>query len=129
MKNAYDILGVPETATDAQIKIAFRAKSKTCHPDQGGNAKEFEELKKSYDILRDPGLREDHDLAILKHKGADVPDEHIDTSLAEWFDVGQQVKPAYAHPQPKQTKKHHGDDRRCPDEPIPDGFGNGGFFL
>lgn len=30
--NHYEVLGVPETATTEQIKLAFRAVAKTCHP-------------------------------------------------------------------------------------------------
>ena len=32
-----DVLGLPRTATKAQVEEAFRDKSKTAHPDQGGS--------------------------------------------------------------------------------------------
>ena len=43
MKDYYNILGVGETATNEQIKKAFKDIAKKEHPDRGGNETKFKE--------------------------------------------------------------------------------------
>ena len=57
----YKILGVERTATEEEIKKAFRSKSKILHPDAGGDADEFRKLKHAFDILGDPARRGRYD--------------------------------------------------------------------
>ena len=47
VKNAYRILGIDETATESEIKIAYRKLVKKYHPDKNQGNKKFEDkLKK-----------------------------------------------------------------------------------
>ena len=48
MKNYYDTLGVPEDASDEQIKKAFKDIAKKEHPDRGGNEAVFKEANEAY---------------------------------------------------------------------------------
>lgn len=61
MKNPYRTLGVAENASASDIKSAFRAQAKACHPDHnpGDKAKEeqFKELVKAYELLTDEKRR------------------------------------------------------------------------
>lgn len=57
----YDILGVPKTASEKDIKKAYRKLALKCHPDKGGDEEEFKELSKAYDCLSDPGKRQVYD--------------------------------------------------------------------
>lgn len=59
----YELLGVPVTATDAQIRAAYRALVKTTHPDAGGNAALFRMVTQAYDTLSDSTLRQQYDRA------------------------------------------------------------------
>ncbi len=64
-KNYYDILHLPETATDEEIKKAYRKLAKECHPDRhpgdsGAEAK-FKEIGEAYDVLKDPEKRRKYD--------------------------------------------------------------------
>lgn len=59
--NPYDILGVSVDATLDEIKKAYRTKSKTMHPDRGGNEQEFAELTEAYEILSDTEKRSFYD--------------------------------------------------------------------
>lgn len=59
--NPYDVLGVPRDATKKQINEAFRTKSKAAHPDAGGSAEEFIELKRAHATLSDEVKRKDYD--------------------------------------------------------------------
>ena len=43
------LLEVPSTASEAQIKDAFREKAKTAHPDKGGDSDAWAKLQEAYD--------------------------------------------------------------------------------
>ena len=60
----YARLGVPETATAAEIKRAFRRRAKDVHPDHntGADAKDaFQRLNEAYRLLSDPAARARYD--------------------------------------------------------------------
>jgi curved DNA-binding protein CbpA len=61
MKTFYQILDVGELATNAEIKTAFREKSKLLHPDHGGNTEDFQLLNEAYHALSDPVKRANYD--------------------------------------------------------------------
>src|SRR5215470_14629601 len=61
MKTLYDVLGVPRSATDEAIRIAFRRAAKTCHPDLNAGdpaaEQQFREIIAAYEILKTPQQR------------------------------------------------------------------------
>ena len=64
-KDYYKILGVPRTASPAEIKKAYRKLAKGCHPDThpgDPQAEErFKEISQAYDILGDEKKRKQYD--------------------------------------------------------------------
>ena len=60
MENFYDILGVIETASQDEIKRAYRKKAVESHPDKGGDKARFQEIQSAYDILTNPQKRAAH---------------------------------------------------------------------
>ncbi|HCC68391.1 MAG TPA: molecular chaperone DnaJ [Nitrospiraceae bacterium] len=64
-KDYYEILGVGRTATDAEIKKAFRKLARKYHPDLNPGDKtaeqKFKEISEAYEILGDPKKRADYD--------------------------------------------------------------------
>ena len=61
MRTFYQILGIPDNATQDEILAAYRKKVIETHPDKGGNAIEFMNVKKAYETLSDPVLRNKYD--------------------------------------------------------------------
>lgn len=54
MKNPYKILGISESASNEEIKKAYRTLAMKYHPDKGGDELKFKEIAEAYDILTDP---------------------------------------------------------------------------
>ncbi|GIW65103.1 MAG: chaperone protein DnaJ [Candidatus Parcubacteria bacterium] len=62
MENYYEILGVPENASEEEIKKAFRELAKRYHPDRsGGDAEKFKKIVEAYRVLSDQKLRKEYD--------------------------------------------------------------------
>src|SRR5947209_8695652 len=61
-KDYYKALGVSSTATDKEIKTAYRKLSKQYHPDANkGSEERFKEISAAYDVLGDPAKRKEYD--------------------------------------------------------------------
>src|SRR5579862_1672453 len=73
MRDPYDVLGVPKSASEADIKKAFRALAKKHHPDtKGGDAaaqKRFQEISAAYDIVGDKEKRTKFDQGVIDANG------------------------------------------------------------
>ena len=68
LKDHYSVLGVPRTATDKEIKLAFRKKAKAYHPDTSKmwDAEDmFKSLNKAYSILKDPKKRAAYNVELM----------------------------------------------------------------
>lgn len=65
MKDPYEVLGVPRTAGDAEIKKAYRRLARKSHPDvnpgDAGAQRRFQEIAAAYEVLKDPKRRERYD--------------------------------------------------------------------
>ena len=64
-KDYYQSLGVPRTASDAEIKKAFRKLAREHHPDVAKDKKraeeKFKEINEAYEVLSDPAKRKKYD--------------------------------------------------------------------
>ena len=64
-RDFYEVLGIPKTATEAEIKKAFRTTAKKYHPDMHTGDKEceekFKEAQEAYAVLSDPEKRRQYD--------------------------------------------------------------------
>jgi len=63
-RDYYEVLGVSKTATDEEIKRAFRVLAKKYHPDvnkEEGAAEKFKEIGEAYSVLSDKNKRAQYD--------------------------------------------------------------------
>src|SRR5579864_4846345 len=61
-KNYYQILGIPKTASDEEVKKAYRKLAHQYHPDKpGGDEKKFKEINEAYQTLSDRAKRAQYD--------------------------------------------------------------------
>ncbi len=62
MKNYYEILGIPKSASKDEIKKAFRKLAHKYHPDKkDGNEEKFKEVNEAYGVLSDDKKRAEFD--------------------------------------------------------------------
>jgi molecular chaperone DnaJ len=61
-RDYYEILGIGKTASDDEIKKAFRKQAVKHHPDkEGGDEAKFKELNEAYEVLKDKQKRQRYD--------------------------------------------------------------------
>jgi|GEM_PF-819510 len=124
----YDTLGVEKTATQDEIKKAFRKLARSHHPDVAGDdpqaAERFDRIRKAYDILGNPEARAKYDRGpVRRPRGG-----------GRWTDQGYRMPGGmYANSQPSprgfRTPRGRGSRRRDPknDIGLDDIFGDFGF--
>jgi curved DNA-binding protein len=61
VKDHYQTLGVNRTASDDEIKRAYRRLASQHHPDKGGDKERFQEIQEAYSVLSDPAQRQQYD--------------------------------------------------------------------
>ncbi|TDT82562.1 DnaJ-like protein [Arthrobacter sp. AG258] len=57
----YQVLRVAVTATEKEIKVAYRRAARSAHPDHGGDAATFRRVTAAYETLIDPQRRKAYD--------------------------------------------------------------------
>ncbi|AVO42480.1 DnaJ domain-containing protein [Simplicispira suum] len=79
----YSALGLPATATLADIKKAFRQKASFYHPDRNAAsdaAARFGAVQQAYDVLSDPERRQQYD----DNRRRNLLDDPLETASEIW---------------------------------------------
>jgi DnaJ-class molecular chaperone len=118
MRDPYEVIGVPRSATADEIKQAYRNLAKKLHPDLNpGNKKAeqaFKELSVAYDLLSDPDKRARFDRGEIDASGAERARE-------------QPFYRAYAEgDQGERYRRFEGEDNPFADDLFADLFGTAG---
>jgi DnaJ-class molecular chaperone len=71
----YADLGVSKSATEAEIKAAYRNLVREHHPDRQGDPVKFRAVAEAYEILGDPVKRQDYDTANTNARIVDLKGE------------------------------------------------------
>lgn len=97
-RDYYEVLGVSKTATDEEIKRAFRVLAKKYHPDvnkEEGAAEKFKEIGEAYSVLSDKNKRAQYDQyghaafdGAQGGAGFDMGDINLDDILSNLFGGG-----------------------------------------
>lgn len=57
----YDVLGINKTASEAEIKKAYRKQAKLHHPDKNGDEEKFKQITEAYEVLGNKSKRDSYD--------------------------------------------------------------------
>jgi DnaJ-class molecular chaperone len=87
----YSDLGLAKSATQAEIKSAYRKLVIDHHPDKQGDPVKFRAVAEAYSILGDPAKREAYDFAQNNARVVDLKTESM-ALVEEYF---RQFKPQY----------------------------------
>jgi DnaJ domain len=86
----YDVLGVPTSATHAEVRAAYRAAARDHHPDAGGDPGRMRALNVAWAVLGDPVRRAAYDRVLAgdaRDRQFVAPDEAPPT-YTPWADDG-----------------------------------------
>jgi len=79
----YDTLEIKQTASELEIKQAYRRLAQRHHPDRGGDPVMFQKVTKAYEVLSDVKQREKYDKTI----GTGTLDRKLNNIFGGGFDV------------------------------------------
>ncbi len=97
MQDCYNILGISATASQKEIKSAFRRLAKQCHPDKVDKSfkkeaeNKFKRIAEAYYVLNDPARRCEYDLSrkrIKPRNGKESSQAYSDTLT---FDIDEVI--------------------------------------
>ena len=88
-QSLYATLGLPATASTADVRAAYRDLAVQLHPDKGGDPEAFQGIQSAYDTLADTERRERYDRLLAKGiGGADAPAGGVEARFAQDFRNG-----------------------------------------
>jgi hypothetical protein len=93
----YEVLGVPATASEDDLRRAYRRKLRETHPDTGGAAKHFHAVQHAWELIGTPEARAAYDRGGRRSTGGDEPRTWAPAPPPKRPDSRPQAR-AYGHP-------------------------------
>jgi hypothetical protein len=93
----YEVLGVPASASDDELRRAYRRKLRETHPDTGGAAKHFHAVQHAWELIGTPEARAAYDRGGRRTGGAEEPRTWAPAPPPRRPDSRPQAR-AYGHP-------------------------------
>ncbi|KQN95189.1 J domain-containing protein [Arthrobacter sp. Leaf69] len=100
----YQVLRIPVTATDKEIKVAYRKAARTAHPDHGGDPAAFRRVTLAYETLIDAKSRADYDRSY--GSGTDFSSRTAPAEEGAHFDAPAAGSRASAHVRRPNTPRN-----------------------
>ena len=115
-KDYYQVLGIPNEASQDEIKKAYYKLAHKHHPDKGGDEKKFKEINEAYQVLSDKEKRSQYDRFGRTFEGAAEPGSDFqwawgrpetdfeDAFRTDFGDLGDIVEEIFGFGAPKRRK-------------------------
>ncbi|TBN56648.1 molecular chaperone DnaJ [Glaciihabitans arcticus] len=99
----YEILGVTPSATNDELRRAYRARLRASHPDTGGEASEFHAVQAAWELVGTPEARASYD-----RQGGTSPGETFAARPARASTTSRPQARSYGHPGGWRREKYLG---------------------
>jgi len=106
----YKTLGIDKTATQDEIKKAFRKLAHQHHPDKGGNEKEFAKVSEAYQVLGDKQRRTQYDQVGSSFNGQGFDFGNFSGQDFDAGNLGDIFEDMFGFNRKKKTNFRKGDD-------------------
>lgn len=88
MTTHYEVLDVAESATEVELRTAYRAAARRSHPDSGGEVEAMRRLNEAWHVLQDPGRRAAYDRELARQRRPSTPSPPPPEPEDAWVDSG-----------------------------------------
>ena len=100
----YTTLGVSKTASQDEIKRAYRKLAKQHHPDSGGDPEQFKQINHAYSIIGDEVKRKEYDYNPTDNQSAQYNSQFDNQNIHEFFKDIFGASAGFHHSQYTQPK-------------------------
>lgn len=125
MSTHYETLSVPRTASELQIKDAYRALVKKWHPDvaaEAGADAKFKDIQAAFDTLSDRRKRRDYDSELMVIETSGRPRDGLDRAMDLYSIMQEDAPEKEKRKRRKQSKQKRQKKAGVEIDEIPEGF-------
>lgn len=102
----YRVLGVPMSASSAQIKASYKNLAKKFHPDVNGDAKKMAAINEAYRVLSEPETRRQYDKSVEEASRKKARQHYSTSDGYVYTPHTSQQSPSRPRPQATRTRPY-----------------------